>query len=79
ILRSRGVDVLTTGSAGSRARTVVYDRVGDFSRAERMRAALGCPSARTVTRLDPSRAVDVSIVLGGDCAGTFGPGDGREP
>jgi hypothetical protein len=58
---------------------LVYDRVGSFARAERVRAALGCPAARTVTRLDPSRAVDVSIALGDDCAGTFGPGGGREP
>ena len=79
VLRSKGVDVLTTGSAASRARTLVYDRVGDFSRAEKARAALGCRSARSVTRLDPSRAVDVSIALGADCAGTFGPGDVREP
>jgi hypothetical protein len=79
VLRSKGVDVLTTGSAEPRARTLVYDRVGDFARADKARAALGCRSARTVTRLDPSRAVDVSIELGADCAGTFGPGDGREP
>ena len=79
ILRPKGVDVLTTGSAPARARTLVYDRVGDFSRAEKTRAALGCPAARSVTRLDPSRAVDVSIELGADCAATFGPGDGREP
>jgi hypothetical protein len=57
----------------------VYDRVGDFERAEKARAALGCPAARSVTRLDPSRAVDVSVELGSDCAGTFGLGDGREP
>lgn len=79
VLRSEGVDVLTTGSEAFRARTLVYDRVGDFARAEKARAALGCPAARSVTRLDPSRAVDVSIVLGEDCAETFGPGDGREP
>jgi hypothetical protein len=79
VLRLKGVDVLTTSSARPRARTLVYDRVGDFARAEKIRTALGCPSARAVTRLDPSRAVDVSIALGDDCAGTFGPGDGREP
>ena len=79
VLRSRGVDVLTTGSGPSRARTLVYDRVGSFARAEKVRAALGCPSARAVTRLDPSRAVDVSVELGDDCAGKFGPGGGREP
>ncbi len=79
ILRSRGVDVLTTGSAPSHTRTLVYDRVGDFAHADQARAALGCPPARTITRLDPARAVDVSIALGADCAGMFGPGDGREP
>jgi hypothetical protein len=79
VLRSKGVDVLTTGSAPSRAGTLVYDRIGDFERADKARKALGCRSARTVTRMDPSRAVDVSIELGGDCAGTFGPGDVREP
>lgn len=79
ILRSRGVDVLATGSAPFRARTLVYDRVGDFAHAAQARTALGCPPARTITRLDPARAVDVSIALGADCAGAFGPGDGREP
>jgi hypothetical protein len=79
MLRFKGVDVLTTGSAPARGRTLVYDRVGEFARAEKLRIALGCPSARAVTRLDPSRAVDVSVELGGDCAGAFRPGDGREP
>jgi hypothetical protein len=79
ILRSKGLDVLSMGDAAPRARTLVYDRVGNFERAEKARTALGCPSARSITRLDLSRAVDVSIELGDDCAGTFGPGDGREP
>jgi len=79
VLRSKGVDVLTPASAPSRARTLVYDRIGDFARAEKARAALGCPDARTVTRVDPSRAVDVSVELGLDCASNFGTGEGREP
>ncbi len=79
ILRSKGVDVLTTAGAGPRARTLVYDRVGDFRRAESIRSVLGCPAARAATRIDPSRAVDVSIALGSDCAGAFGSGEGREP
>lgn len=79
ILRSEGVDVLATAGARPRARTLVYDRVGDFRRAEKIRAVLGCPAARAVTRADPSRAVDVSIELGDDCAGAFGTGAGREP
>lgn len=79
MLRLKGVDVLTTGSAGPRARTLIYDRVGDFRRAASARAALGCPGARAVTRVDPSRVVDVSVELGADCAAAFGAGDSREP
>lgn len=78
MLRLRGIDVLTTGASRPRARTLVFDRVGDFQRAARIRAALGCPSAREMTRLDPLRAVDVSVELGEDCAGAFGP-ESREP
>jgi hypothetical protein len=79
MLRSKGVDVLTTASARARARTLVYDRVGNFRRADGIRAALGCPAARAATRVDPSRAVDVSVELGGDCARAFGTGESREP
>jgi hypothetical protein len=79
MLRLKGVDVLTTGSVKPRARTLVYDRIGDFRRATRALAMLGCPSARAVTRADASRAVDVSVQLGDDCAATFGPGSAREP
>jgi hypothetical protein len=70
MLRLRGVDVIETrGAPRPRERTVVYDRIGDFARAEAVRAMLGCRDARTVTRVDPSRAVDVSVELGADCAG----------
>jgi hypothetical protein len=79
VLRSKGVDVLTTAGTRPRARTLVYDRVGDFRRAEKIRSLLGCPAARAVIRADPSRAVDVSIELGADCAGAFESGGGREP
>ncbi|MFI5362984.1 MAG: LytR C-terminal domain-containing protein [Elusimicrobiota bacterium] len=79
VLRSRGVDVLATGGVPPRARTLVYDRVGNFARAAGARAALGCPSARTITRLDASRAVDASVELGADCAGSFSAGGVRQP
>lgn len=70
MLRLKGVDVVETrGAPRRRERTVVYDRVGDFARAESVRRRLGCRAARTVTRVDPSRAVDVSVELGADCAG----------
>jgi hypothetical protein len=55
----------------------VYDRVGDFGRADSVRRMLGCRDARTVTRVDPSRAVDVSVELGADCAG-LGAGAGPD-
>ncbi|MDX6769229.1 MAG: LytR C-terminal domain-containing protein [Elusimicrobiota bacterium] len=79
MLRLKSVDVVTTGaSSRPRERTVVYDRVGDFARAEAVRAMLGCREAKVVTRLDPSRAVDVSVELGADCA-ALGRRDGPDP
>lgn len=69
MMRLHGVDVVTSGAASrGRERTVVYDRVGDFARAARVREILGCPSAVAATRLDATRAVDVSVELGRDCA-----------
>lgn len=79
MLRFKGVDVLSTASGAARERTLVYDRVGDFRRAAETLAALGCPSARAVTRVDLTRVVDVSVALGADCAGAFGTGESREP
>ncbi|MEK7383222.1 MAG: LytR C-terminal domain-containing protein [Elusimicrobiota bacterium] len=67
MLRLRGIDVMAMGKTQTRARTLVYDRVGDFRRAAEVRAALSCPAARIATRLNPSRAVDVSVELGADC------------
>jgi hypothetical protein len=68
VLRLRGVDVMALGQAPRpRSRTVVYDRIGDFERAARVRAALGCPTAIAATRIDPLRGVDASVELGGDC------------
>jgi hypothetical protein len=75
MLRLKGVDVLGTGAARARARTMVYDRVGDFRRAATVRADLDCSSARAVTRVDAARAVDVSVELGSDCEGAE-PGRG---
>lgn len=67
ILRSKGVDVVTLGQARPLERTYIFDRTGDFDRAARVRAALGCPSAIAATRIDPLRGVDVSVELGQDC------------
>ena len=69
VLRSKGVDVMALGQAPRpRSRTVIYDRIGDFNRAARVRAALGCPTAIAATRIDALRGVDASVELGGDCA-----------
>lgn len=69
MLRSRNVDVTALGTTEhSHARTVVYDRTGDFAHAARVRAVLGCPTAIAATRIDALRGVDVSLVLGSDCA-----------
>lgn len=73
VLRSRGQDVQHIDSIPPRERSMVYDRSGDFTRAASVRDALGCPAARAMTRLDPTRAVDVSVELGEDCAEAFGP------
>ena len=68
ILRSKGVDVMEIKQASRpRSRTVVYDRTGDFDRAARVRAALGCPTAIAATRIDALRGVDASVELGEDC------------
>lgn len=79
MLRWKGVDVLAIGAGRPRARTLVYDRVGDFRRAAAVRAALACPSARAATRVDSARAVDVSVELGADCAAAAGSEDVAQP
>lgn len=72
-LRSRDADVMVEGNAPQeRRRTVVYDRMGRPEAAEWVRARLGCPSAETATQLDARSIVDVTVVLGDDCAQ---PGD----
>jgi hypothetical protein len=69
VLRLKGVDVMALGRASRpRSRTVIYDRIGDFNRAARVRAALGCPTAIAATRIDALRGVDASVELGGDCS-----------
>lgn len=68
ILRLRGVDVVATGNLDARqARTIVYDRTGRYEDAEAVRRMLGCPSAAAVTRIDPKRLVDASVLLADDC------------
>ena len=67
ILRSKGADVMSTGNAPARARTVVYDRVGRPELAAQVRRMLKCESARALTQIDAKRLVDVSVVIADDC------------
>lgn len=72
-LRAKGADVLTSGNAAqTRARTVIYDRMGRPERADRVRDLLGCPAPDVETRVDRRRLVDVTVELGEDCAGSLG-------
>ncbi|MDP3543974.1 MAG: LytR C-terminal domain-containing protein [Elusimicrobiota bacterium] len=68
VLRLNGVDVMALGKAQPRSQTTVYDRIGEFESAARVRAALGCPTAIAATRIDALRGVDVSVELGDDCS-----------
>ncbi|MDE2236617.1 MAG: LytR C-terminal domain-containing protein, partial [Elusimicrobia bacterium] len=68
ILRSRGVDVVDTGNASPRQRTLVYDRSGRPELAAEVRRLLRCPSAEALTKLEPARLIDVTVAVADDCA-----------
>lgn len=69
VLRLQGVDVINVGNVASvRPDTVVYDRTGRAGNAESVRQSLGCAAARTATQIGAQKLVDVTIVLGLDCA-----------
>lgn len=68
VLRSKGVDVVFFGNTSERRRTVVFDRLGSIETARRIADLLGCPGAEPVTQVDTKKLVDVTIVLGEDCA-----------
>lgn len=68
VLRLQGVDVVVAGNSDApEGRTLVYDRTGRHEDAETVRRMLGCRSALAVTRIDPKRMVDVSVMLADDC------------
>ncbi|MBI5625346.1 MAG: LytR C-terminal domain-containing protein [Elusimicrobia bacterium] len=70
VIRLRGADVLHSGNAEStHPGTLVYDLTGRFENARRVREMLGCPSAEAVTRVRERTLVEVSVVVGEDCAG----------
>ncbi|HVA65919.1 MAG TPA: LytR C-terminal domain-containing protein [Elusimicrobiota bacterium] len=69
ILRSRGADVVSESNAPEDGgRTVIYDRTGRIENARAVSRMLSCPSAEVMTRVDPSRLVDVSVILARDCS-----------
>ncbi|MGQ0560578.1 MAG: LytR C-terminal domain-containing protein [Gemmatimonadota bacterium] len=64
-LRAAGFDVVEFGNAGSmHAKSQVLDRVGKPQAARAVAQALGITS--TVTSIDTTRYVDVSVILGKD-------------
>jgi hypothetical protein len=65
-LRGRGFDVVYQGNHAPAPRTLVLDRIGDPEPARRVAAALGLDEARVQTDTDPSRELDVTVVLGAD-------------
>jgi len=68
ILRSRGADVVSESNAPEDSgRTVIYDRTGRIENARAVSRMLSCPSAEVMTRVDPIRLVDVSVILARDC------------
>ncbi|HVC09201.1 MAG TPA: LytR C-terminal domain-containing protein [Elusimicrobiota bacterium] len=69
ILRSRGADVVSESNAPEESgQTVIYDRTGRIENARAVSRMLSCPSAEVMTRVDPSRLVDVSVILARDCS-----------
>lgn len=80
VLRWRGADVVGLGNAAAPAeRTFVYDRTGRFENAAAAREMMGCRAAEAVTRIEPKRLVDVTIVLAEDCAQAGEPEPGGSP
>ena len=67
MLRFKGADVMSVGNAESVRRTLVYDRTGRFENAATVLGMLDCPSAQALTKVDPKRIVDVTVLLAQDC------------
>jgi hypothetical protein len=64
VLRRQGLDVVFLGNASAVDSTDVVVRTGKTGAGERVRAALG--QGRLRTTADPTRHVDVSVILGPD-------------
>jgi hypothetical protein len=64
VLRRQGLDVVFLGNAATVDSTEVVVRGGAAEAGERVRAALG--QGRLRSKADPTRHVDVSVILGPD-------------
>ncbi|MBI5883289.1 MAG: LytR C-terminal domain-containing protein [Elusimicrobia bacterium] len=70
VIRLRGADVLQYGNTErEHPGTLVYDRTGRFENAMLVLGMMGCPSAEAVTRIRERTLVEVSVIVGEDCAG----------
>jgi hypothetical protein len=67
-LRGRGFDVVYQGNHEPVDGTRVVDRIGDPEPARRVAASLGFDVDRVTSEPDPTRDVDVSVILGPDHA-----------
>lgn len=68
VLRLQGADVVDIGNSDTlETRTIVYDRTGRHENAQAVRRWLGCEAAAAVTRPDPKRLVDVTVLIADDC------------
>jgi LCP family protein required for cell wall assembly len=66
-LREKGFDVVIFGNFSTRQqRTLIIDRSGRFRPAQAVAAALQSANSEVVCRIDTSRQVDVSVILGND-------------
>lgn len=68
-LRARGFDVVYQGNHEPVDHSRVVDRIGDPEPARRVAGSLGFEIERVTSEPDPTREVDVSVILGPDYAG----------
>jgi hypothetical protein len=71
LLRDKGFDVVVFGNFATRQqRTLVIDRSGHLRPAQAVAEALRATSPEVVSRIDLSKQVDVSVILGNDASPT---------
>jgi LCP family protein required for cell wall assembly len=74
LLRQNGFDVVVFGNFSTRQqRTLVIDRSGNLRPAQAVALVLRAANPEVVSRPEPSRQVDVSVILGNDYPSESGP------